>query len=113
MLGEAKPKNGLRGRFTETVQSIFGGNEPAELRRLLREELAPFVDGPALSLALTQVKDDVYGDLVDQFAIRAIDHLARALVALALDRPTDVPATCMPLEKALKSYVEQTREILG
>jgi hypothetical protein len=103
MLGEAKPKNGLRGRFTETVQSIFGGNEPAELRRLLREELAPFVDGPALSLALTQVKDDVYGDLVDQFAI----------LALALDRPTDVPATCMPLEKALKSYVEQTREILG
>jgi hypothetical protein len=112
MLGEPKRKKGLRGRFTETVQSIFAGNEPAELRRLLRDDLAPFVDGPALALALAEVGDDIHGDLVDRFAIRAIDDLARALVALALARPDDVPATCRPFGRALDGYVDQARAAL-
>ena len=95
LLAEPKRKKGLRGNFTETVQSVFGGSELGEARRLLSKELAPFVDGPALGLALAEVGDDVPSDLVDQFAIKAIDDLARALVALALDRPGDVPATCI------------------
>lgn len=113
LLAEPKRTKGLRGAFTQTVQSVFGGPEPDEARRLLREELAPFVDGPALALALATIGDDVHGDLVDQFAIRAIDDLARALLALALDRPDDVPATCAPYRDELAERADSVKALLG
>jgi hypothetical protein len=111
----------LRGAFTETVQGIFGGAvDASEARRLLREDLAPFVDGRALAVALlaaqgkqkTLQADDFLGELVDQFAIRAVDDVARALVALALGRAADVPATCASLATALAPHVAKVKKLL-
>jgi hypothetical protein len=112
LLAEPKRKNGLRGLFTESVQTFFDASDPKEARRLLRDELAPFVDGPALALALAEVGDDLHTDLVDQFACKALDDLARALVALASDRPDAVPATCAPFRDALAQHVDQVKALL-
>jgi hypothetical protein len=107
-----KWKGSLRGAFTESVQGVFAGAlEPKEARRMLAKELAPFVDGPSMKIAKAAAKGD-FEELVDQFAIRAIDELARGLVALALQRPDFVPACCAPYANAMEGYVEQVQELL-
>jgi hypothetical protein len=114
-----KPSYVLRGLFTESVQSIYSGAIDAkEACRMLGEELAPFVDGAALAMVLRacadEVKDadDLYGEIVDHFAIRAVDDLARGLLALALDRPNEVPATCARYRSLLERNLPQARELL-
>ncbi len=115
------PANALRGHFTKSAQSIYAGAIDAkEATRMLEEELAPFVDGPALAMSLRHMEvtgdlsdiDGFFSDLLDQFAIRAIDDLARAILALALDRPNDIPATCTAFVPVLQERVEAVRALL-
>lgn len=114
-----QPSYGLRGKYTESVQSIFaGGVDAKESCRLLAEDLAPWVDGPSLAmvlryLAVQKTKPaDLYPEIADAFAIRAIDDLSRTLVALALDRESDVPATCEALVPLLEEYVPSVEGLL-
>ncbi len=112
-----KASTGMRGLFTESVQSIYAGAiDKKEATRMIEQELAPFVDGPALAIALRNTAPDDnhswLGDLVDQFVIRAIDDLALALLALALDRPDDVPATCDSFASTLGRRVDAARALL-
>lgn len=51
-------------------------------------------------------------DLVDPFAIRAVDDLARALLALALGRPEAVPATCAGTAHLLGPWVARAKAAL-
>ena len=112
---------GLRGRFTETVQSIFeGGIELAEGTRLLEEELSPFVDGAGLVRILREqgagksvALAELVPKLVDAFAIRAIDDLARTLTALALGKKKAVPSSCAGLVVLLADDVERARALVG
>ena len=111
-LKKPKWKGSLRGAFTQSVQGVFAGALDAkEGKRLLAEDLAPFVDGPSMKIAKAAAKGD-FEELVDQFAIRAIDELSRGMVALALERPDDVPACCAPYANAMENYVEQVQELL-
>ena len=91
---------------------------------MMDEELATFVDGRALAMALRYVMrggpkkvfadpDGFFGALLDEFAIRAMDDMARAMLALALDRPGDVPATCAKLVPMLASRVDAVKELLA
>jgi len=57
--------------------------------------------------------DGFFGALLDEFAIRAMDDMARAMLALALDRPGDVPATCAKLVPMLASRVDAVKELLA
>lgn len=110
---------GLRGRFTETVQSIFeGGIDADEGLRLLSVELSPFVDGAGLAIALRGIPKDTALDallpkLVDAFATRAVDDLARTLVALASGKKKMIPARCEELLPLLEADVERARELIG
>jgi hypothetical protein len=56
--------------------------------------------------------DNFYGELVDHFAIRAMDDLARALLALTLNRPDDVPATCASYRALLEKNLPKAKKIL-
>ena len=114
-----QPSYGLRGRYTESVQSILaGGIDAQEARRLLASDLAPFVDGPSLAMVLRYLAvqktkpDDLSPEIADAFAVRAVDDLARALVALALDRRGDVPATCEALVPVLEEHVPSVEGLL-
>jgi len=111
---------GLRGRFTQTVQSIFeGGIDETEAKRLIAEELSPFVDGHALTVAMaTSAKDLTVGAAalawVDVFAVRAVDDLARTLVALALGKKKLIPSRCEDQAPLLTSDdVDRARELIG
>jgi hypothetical protein len=108
---------GLRGRFTESVQSIFeGGIDLSEATRLLEEELSPFVDGAGLTRVLRELgatSSIPLPKLVDAFAIRAIDDLARTLTALALGRKKAIPSTCAELVPLLADDVGRARALLG
>lgn len=116
-----KPAYGLRGDFTESVQTIFSGLDAAECRRLLAADFAPFVDGPALAMALQHLSPgkasrafdvDMLNELLDQFAIRAVDDMARALLAMALERDAEVPQSCRGLEALLRPRVKEVVELL-
>lgn len=115
-----KKATGLRGNFTQTVQSIFsGGIDAKEARRMLGAELAPFVDGPCLAIALEQAAresktaDELQVELCDAFVIRAIDELARGLVAMALGRPKDVPETCRPHSALLTKHAAAAKDLIA
>ncbi|MCE9576660.1 MAG: hypothetical protein K8W52_26170 [Deltaproteobacteria bacterium] len=111
-----KASYGLRGRFTDSVQNIFvGAIDEKEARRMLSTDFAPFVDGPGLAMALQHLgaKDDLTVHLADQFALRAADDLARALLALALLKPEAVPATCAAFIPALAPHVAKVRDLLA
>lgn len=115
-----KPSHGLRGPFTESVQSIYSGAIDAkEACRMLGGELAPFVDGPALATTLASVTkevtdaDNLYGEIVDSFVIRAMNDLGRGVLALALDRPQDFPATCETFRALLEGEVPNVKKLLA
>lgn len=111
---------GLRGHFTETVQNIIdGGGDVANGLRLLGEELSPFVDGSGLTIVLNGLPKGALSPealvpaLVDAFSIRAVDDLARTLVALAVGKKKMIPARCEELLPLLEGDVERVRAILG
>ena len=80
------------------VQSIYDGAIDAkEAQRMLRGELAPFA---------RRDRD------VDKVARRAIDELCRGMVALALGREKDVPASCKALGKPLARYAAVVKAML-
>lgn len=116
----AKPEPGkTRGFFTTNVQSIFAGAVDAEeARRLLAEDLAPFAPPKEVARAVRRAEksasdlDDVLGEVVDQFAIRAIEQLSRGMVAVALARPKDVPRSCAPFGALLDDYAQAVRALL-
>ncbi|MFO0595415.1 MAG: hypothetical protein U0228_08930 [Myxococcaceae bacterium] len=116
-LDEPKRQYGLRGEFTESVQSVIdgvlGGVERKELLRMLGAELAPFVDGPSLSRVLAHEKEGGLEAIADQFALRAVDDLCRALLALAVDQPERVPATCAGFVDGLGKFVPKAKQLLG
>ncbi len=115
-----KADTALRGAFTQNVQSIYSGQVDAgEACRMLAEELAPFVDGPALATVLRASSgevtnaDNLYGEIVDSFVIRAMDDLARGLLALALGRPKDFPATCETYRHLLEREVPKAKALIA
>lgn len=52
-------------------------------------------------------------ELVDAYAVSAIDAFGTALVALAHDRPDGVPACVKPYVAALGPHVETLRGMLA
>jgi len=117
------PSYGLRGTITESVQTFLGGDlDLATSCQYLADELAPFVDGEALGFALRSATkgkkvlppmEEFLGEFVDQFAIRALDDMARGILALALGRPDDVPATCQRFRPLLESKVDKVKNLLN
>jgi hypothetical protein len=86
--------------------------------RLLATELSPFVDGAGLAIVLRGLSKDTLREawapkLVDAFATRAVDDLARTLVALACGKKKMVPARCEELVGLLEADVERAREVMG
>ncbi len=112
LLREPKRQYGLRGELTESVQTVLGGMDTKELVKTLGAELAPFVDGPSLAVALRYVKNGDVGDIVQEFAVRAVDDLARALLALALGRPEAMPPTCVGYKDVLARSVGKAKALL-
>jgi hypothetical protein len=97
----AKPDRFLAraGGFVKDVQSIYEGAVDAkEARRLLRGELAPFAG---------RDRD------LDKVAKRAVDELCRGMVALALGRDADVPASCATLRAPLARYAVVVKAMLA
>jgi hypothetical protein len=101
------------------VQSILSGAiDPKEAQRLLGDELAPFVDGETLSLALSdaakssKTPDELQVELCDAFVIHAVDPLARALCAVALGCPSDIPASCISLRPLLDKHAPAAKKLI-
>lgn len=97
----AKPDKFLsrRGAFVTDVQSIYEGAVDAkQAQKMLQGELAPFAG---------RDRD------LDKVAKRAIDELCRGMVALALGREADVPASCESLRKPLARYAAVVKTMLA
>lgn len=110
------------GVFSLTIQSVFSGmyKTTVETLEVLRE-IAPYVEGPSVvhRLGILTRQDasavDVANELVDAFAVSAIDTFGTALAALATDQPDRVPERAKPalsvlvkeaaaIKKELRSY---------
>ncbi len=106
--------------FSTTVQSIYSGAfDSAKDTLPLLKTLAPFADGSVIFARLTsEAKDSnatatsVMNELVDAFAVSAINAFGTAIVALALDRPDDVPKTAAPYLAQLKPHADALRASL-
>lgn len=97
----AKPDRYLkrRGAFVADVQSIYeGALDAKQWRQLLEGDLAPFAGG---------------GRKRDEVVKHAVDELCRGIVALALGRARDVPASCATLKRPLEKYAAYVSKILG
>jgi hypothetical protein len=117
----AKPDKLInRGTFSDTVQSIFSGafDTPAETLPLLRE-LAPFGNGAKMlsrlerELAKGEDATSLANELLDAFAVSALDAFATAIAALATGRDAKVPASVKPLVPQLGQQVKRIKNALA
>lgn len=107
------------GGFTLTVQSVFSGmyKTTGETLAVLRE-IAPYVEGPGVvhRLGILTRRDvsavDVANELVDAFAVSAIDTFGTALAALATDQPERVPERARPLLPLLEKQAAAIKKAL-
>lgn len=106
--------------FSTTIQSIYSGafDEAKDTLPLLKS-LAPFADGRVIAARLASeakasnaTATSVLSELVDAFAVSAINAFGTAIVALAIDRPDDVPKTAAPYLAQLKPHAEALRALL-
>lgn len=116
-----KPDAVLAARdFAKTIQSIFSGSfdTPKETLPLL-EELAPFADGRVItrrlagSLRKGADATELSNELVDAYAVSAINVFGTAIVALALGRPGDVPAAALPFRTQLAVRAASLKTLLA
>jgi hypothetical protein len=118
-LREKPAKLIARGKFSDTVQSIFSGafDSTADTLPLLRE-LAPLADGKKvlarLERELKKGNDatSLANELVDAFAVSALDALATAIAALATGRDAMVPAAVRPFVPRLAKQVARIERAL-
>lgn len=107
------------GVFSLTVQSVFSGmyKTTAETLVVLRE-IAPYVEGPGVvhRLGILARRDvtpvQIANELVDAFAISAIDTFGTALAAIALDQVDRVPRRAQPLLPALMKHAASIKKAL-
>ncbi|MGZ3455711.1 MAG: hypothetical protein ACXVEF_39265 [Polyangiales bacterium] len=106
--------------FSMTIQSIFSGSFDAPKDTLpLLEVLAPFADGKVITHRLApEIKKgadatQLLNELVDAYAISAINVFGTAILALALDRPKDVPAVALPFREHLTPHAAALKELLA
>jgi hypothetical protein len=107
------------GDFSKTIQSIFSGSFDAPKETLpLLEVLAPFADGNVITRRLArEIKrgadaTQLLNELVDAYAVSAINVFGTAIVALALDRPKAVPALALPLREHLAPHADALKRLL-
>lgn len=117
----AKPDKLIaKGTFSDTVQSIYSGafDSADETLPLLRQ-LAPFANGAKmlgrLESELKKGEDatSLANELVDAFAVSALDAFATAIAALATGRDTKVPAAVKPLAPHLAQQVTRIKQALA
>lgn len=106
--------------FSMTIQSIYSGSfEEAKDALPVLRALAPFADGRIVAGAIAKEVESgadalsMIGEIVDAFCISAINLFGTAIVALALDRPKDVPAVAGPYREHLMPHAEKLRELLA
>jgi hypothetical protein len=106
--------------FSMTIQSIFSGSiDTAKETIPLLEAFAPFVEGRRITGALKKEIDDggdltaVMNELVDAYAICGINAFGTAIVALALNRPKDVPPSTKPYLEHLRPHGDALKALLA
>lgn len=94
----------VHGVFSLKIQSVFSGMYKATAETLVvLREIAPYVAGPGVvhRLGILANRDatavQIANELVDAFAVSAVDTFGTALAALATNQAARVPPSAKPL----------------